>query len=355
MGIPLKIGIMSLAHVHAASYIQTLRHIADIEIRISDPDAPAAAEPFTRGRDFADAHDISYANNYAELLRWEPDAVIITSENSEHRRLVEMAANAHAHILCEKPLATTWSDAIAIRDAVEHAGVHFMMAYPVRFSPSFSELWNAHQRGALGTIVSIRGENNGMLPRERDWFTDPARAGGGALFDHVVHLADLLDSLMGANAVTVTAITNQILHAKRARAETAGLVSICYDNGVIAAIDCSWSQPDTAARWGGVWLHVLGTQGTVDVDFFGAGVRGIDAETGRTLDFAFGADLDGVLVEEFLTMIRDDVPRQPDLAVGLRTLAPVLAAQQSARTGQTVSLSELGLDLTKEAPRSLQL
>ncbi|WP_443027319.1 Gfo/Idh/MocA family protein [Sphingomonas sp. LR61] len=85
----------------------------------------------------------------------------------------------------------------------------------------------------------------------RSWFTEPELSGGGAIVDHVVHIADLLEGLMGSAPVTVTAVANRTLHAARAQAETAGLVTITYANGVVAAIDCSWSKPDTSAVWVG--------------------------------------------------------------------------------------------------------
>ena len=45
------------------------------------------------------------------LFDTRPDGVIVCAENAEHRRLVELAAAAGAHVLCEKPIATTLADA----------------------------------------------------------------------------------------------------------------------------------------------------------------------------------------------------------------------------------------------------
>src|SRR5581483_4189999 len=200
-----------------------------------------------------------------------------TSENARHRPLAELAARHGAHILCEKPLATTWADGQAMVDAAAAAGVLLMMAYPVRFASAFGRLRAEHAAGRLGDIVSIRGTNNGKLPTERAWFGQPELSGGGAFVDHVVHVADLIDALIGSPPVSVTAVSNRKLHAARAAVETAGLVLVGYANGVIAAIDCSWSRPETAPTWGGLTFHVTGTQGTVDLDLFGAGARGLDA------------------------------------------------------------------------------
>lgn len=340
---PLRVAVMSFAHTHAIGYLSALRDLPDVEVRGSDPDAPASDPARTsivdlRGRDLASALGVDYADTYAELLAWQPDAVIVTSENARHRELVELAAAAGAAILCEKPLATTWEDGLAMRDAVERAGVMLMMAFPVRFASTFDKLRAAHEGGALGEVFSIRGSNNGMLPLTRDWFTEPELSGGGALVDHVVHIADLLEALRGVPVASVTAVANGVLHAGRAKAETAGLVTLTYEDGVIAAIDCSWSQPDTSPIWGGLKLSVAGSRGTVDIDFFAPSVRGIDAATGAARVLPYGPNFDEAMITTFLAAVRGGTQPQPDIAVGLRTLAVVVGAQESVRTERTVEV-----------------
>lgn len=334
---PLKIGIMSFAHTHAAGYARLLRDQPGIEVRGSDPGPHPAAE--VRGSVLAAQLGIGYCDSYAGLMDWGPDAVLVTSENARHRPLAELAARGGAHILCEKPLATTWADGQAIVDAAAAAGVVLMMAYPVRFASAFTRMKADYAAGQLGELIAIRGTNNGMLPAERAWFADPELACGGALVDHVVHLADLIDALTGAQPVSVTAITNRKLHAGRAAAETAGLVLVSYDTGVSAAIDCSWSRPATAPTWGGLTLSVAGTLGTADADFFGPRSRGLDAATGRPVELPYGPDLDAALLAAFVAAARTGGQRQPDGPAGLRTLEVMLGAQLSARTGQTVTLA----------------
>ena len=92
---------MSFAHHHAEAYVQNLRQISGATlIGIADEDA-------ARGRHFARRYDAPFFTTYDALLDANPDGVIICSENSKHRPLVELAAGAGVHVLCEKPLATT--------------------------------------------------------------------------------------------------------------------------------------------------------------------------------------------------------------------------------------------------------
>lgn len=336
---PLRIGVLSFAHTHAISYLAALRAMPDVEVVGTDPDGTSTGTDLVdlRGRELAEALDVPYVDTVEDLLAQGVDAVVVTSENARHRALVEQAAAAGAHVLCEKPLATTWEDGLAMRAAADAAGVLLMVAFPVRFAGTFVRLSATKRAGRLGEVLSVRGANNGMLPLTRSWFTEPELSGGGAIVDHVVHIADLLDALLdGTPAVTVTAVTNRVLHAARARAETAGLVTITYADGTIAAIDCSWSRPDTSPTWGGLALTVVGTEGSVDVDFFRPSVRGLEAASGRSVVLPYGPDFDAAMLDTFVAAVRSGEQPQPDAAVGLRTLAVVLAAQESAASGETV-------------------
>lgn len=334
----LRVGILSFAHVHAAVYAGLLRDWPGVEVLVADPDGSDAGE--LRGRALADELEVDYVDDYEQLFDWAPHAVIVTAENSRHRALVERAAAVGANVLCEKPLATTLEDAAAMLDACERAGVTLMTAYPVRFSPVMDRLRSLVSSGALGTVLAATGTNNGKLPTERSWFTDPELAGGGALVDHVVHLADLLDALTGLRPLRVHAATNGILHSDTPglAVETGGLVTVTYEDGLIATIDCSWSQPDGAPTWGGLTLDVVGTRGIAAIAPFAQAVGGF-AESGRAgIHLPYGSDVDRLMLAEFLGAIREGRAPQPDGAVGVRTLSIVLAAQESVRTGLPVDL-----------------
>jgi 1,5-anhydro-D-fructose reductase (1,5-anhydro-D-mannitol-forming) len=332
----LKVAIMSFAHVHSLSYASLLQDYDDVELRTSDPGPHPAGE--VRGLELAQQLGVAYVDTYEELLAWGPDAVIVTAENTRHRVLVEAAAAAGAHILCEKPIATSLEDAVAMREAVQRAGVSLMVAMPMRFSSSFRTLVAAHAAGDLGEIVAIHGSNNSKLPSERAWFTDPSLSGGGALIDHIVHIADLIAELTRARPVSVTAIVNRALNAERARAETGALVTLSYDDGMIAAIDSSWSQPETAPTWGGLALTADGTEGSISIDFFRPRLVGLDSTTGIPIEIPYGPDFDDAMLRAFLDGVRDGAAPEPGPDAAIDALRIVLAAQESAARGTTVAL-----------------
>src|SRR5690606_5292789 len=295
------------------------------ELVIADPDG------------FGDLQGEDVVGSYEEA--WDawpdgPDAIVVTSANAHHRDLVLEAARRGVHVLCEKPLATSVADAEKMVAACREAGVVLMTAFPVHFSPAVEALRSAIADGTLGEVIGLTGTNNGKLPAGRDWFTDVDLAGGGSLVDHTVHIAEILDSVFGA-PTTVHAVANQILYADRAGegAETGGLVTLTYDSGLVATIDCSWSQPADAPTWGGLRLQALGTGGQLQIDAFAQHVGG----PGQWLPY--GSDLDGLLLEAFLDAVRAGQAVDPTGEVGLRTVKIVAAAQESVRTGQPVALA----------------
>lgn len=332
----LRVGLLSFAHPHAVSYARYLAAAPGVEAVGTDVGDP---DPGTlRGQEFADQVGLRYAPDVSTVLAERPDAVVVAAENIEHRSLVEQAVAAGAHVLCEKPLATTSADAEAMVQAAREAGVLLMTAYPVRFSPEFAELVTRVRSGQLGQLISVHGTNNGKMPlAARSWFTDPARSGGGALVDHVVHVADLLDELLGEPAAEVHAVTNRILRADAGRdVETGAALNIRYPSGVIAQIDSSWSQPESAPTWGGLTLEVHGTKGSMRIDPFNSHVAGYGSDD--ALWEPFGADLDGAMIGEFLDAVRTGRTPQPDGETGARTLAIVTAAQRSAAIGEIVAV-----------------
>ena len=324
---PLKVALMSCAHTHAVSYASQLGGRTDVELVVADPDG------------YGDVRGERVVPSYEEAWgAWPegPDAIVVTSANAHHKDLVLEAARRGVHVLCEKPLATTVADAEAMVAACREAGVVLMTAFPVHFSPAVEALRTAVADGTLGEVIGLTGTNNGKLPAGRDWFTDVELAGGGSLVDHTVHIAEILDAMFGEPA-TVHAVSNRILYADRAGegAETGGLVTLGYASGMVATIDCSWSQPADAPTWGGLRLQAVGTGGQLQIDAFAQHVGGHDQW------LPYGTDTDGLLLEAFLDAVRAGEAVAPTGDVGLRTVRVVAAAQESVRTGQPVALADV--------------
>jgi predicted dehydrogenase len=329
----MKIGILSFAHLHAEAYIDNVRAIPGVDLLgIADNDP-------VRGVEFASKFGARLFSSYESLLAETPDGVIICSENANHRKLVELAAAAGVHVLCEKPLATTVEDAQAIVATCQKAGVMLMTAFPMRFSTPILEVKKMLDANGLGQVYAINGTNQGECPKHlRAWFVDKHLAGGGALMDHIVHLADILRWTLKSDVTEVYAQSNDILYAGETEVETGGLVMLTFASGTIATIDCSWSKPPYYPTWGGLSMELIGEKGLVTVNAFKQNLT-VYAHSRKRPAYAYwGSDANQAMIDEFVAAIREQRPPRVTGEDGLRAVEIVAAAYESVKTGMPVTL-----------------
>lgn len=327
----MKIGILSFAHHHAEAYIANLRALPGVEVLgVSDEDQE-------RGKRFADQYGVRFYVSYADLIQDRPDGVIICSENSKHRPLVELVAAEGVSILCEKPLATTLADSRAVVDACDRAGVLLMTAFPMRFSAPLLELKARLDAGDFGRVLCFNATNQGELPtKHRAWFVDPDLAGGGAIMDHTVHLVDVMRWYLGSEVSQIYAQSNRIFHANEVVVETGALEMLTFQSGVFASIDASWCRPPYWPTWGGLTFEMVTERGAVIVDAFKQNLTVYSHRWQRPQWYYWGSDMNQAMVAEFVAAIREQ--RQPKVTGvdGLRAVEVALAAYRSAETGQPV-------------------
>jgi predicted dehydrogenase len=330
----MKIGVMSFAHHHAEAYIHNLSLIEDVEL------IGVADEDVERGKKFAGQYGTRLFASYGDLLSAGPDGVIVTSVNSQHRFLVEMAAAAGVNVLCEKPLATTQEDARAIVEACDQASVRLMTAFPMRFSTPLLEIKARLDAGDFGDVYAFKAVNQGELPiNHRDWFVDKQLSGGGAVMDHTVHLVDIMRWYLGSEVQQVYAQTNKIFHAGEVQVETGALEMLTFQDGTFASIDASWSRPPYWPTWGGLAFEMITQRGAVVVDAFKQMLTVYQQSLQRPSWAFWGSDPNQAMIDEFVNAIREERSPKVTGLDGLRAVEVALAAYQSAETGQPVELA----------------
>lgn len=323
-----RVGILGVAHLHVDAYVGNLRTSGAVVAGVYDPDPQRARSWGARNE--VDVQDID------SLLDSKLDGVVICSETAHHCALVERAAAAGCAVLCEKPLGVAHEDSARIVAACETAGVTLMTAFPVRFHPAVQQLHAMVAAGDLGAVRAFTGTNQSVMPlHERAWFAEPSLSGGGAMMDHIVHLADLFCWLAGAAPEQVYAVGNRIVHSDVVGVETSGLVMLNYDGGIFASIDCSWNRPLDYPSWGGIALSVVGDNGTVEVD----PMRQRLAQFGGSRQYSWapwGPDTNQLMIDEFVAAIR--AKREPAITGrdGLVATTVALTALESAAAGEPV-------------------
>lgn len=327
----LKAVMASFAHPHANSYANCLARREDTRICgvYDDDDA--------RGRAAADRLGVPFDNNLSVLLdRLKPDFAVICSENAAHRRDAESCAAAGVHALCEKPIAHTLEDARAMMAAFERAGRILSVAFPVRYSPPVARLREKILAGEIGRPLAASCTNHGRMPP--GWFLDAALAGGGAVIDHTVHVADALRWILGADAVEVYAeVGHSLLHPK-VGIDDAGLLSVKFEGGFFATIDTSWSRPKSFPTWGDVTINIFGEAGAIELDAFAQNAFCSDDRAGMSVLKGWGDNMDALLIDDFVRAAREGDPAPVPALDGLKALEIALAAYESARRAAPVAL-----------------
>lgn len=330
----LRLGILSFAHLHAEGYQALLRQMPGVElVGFSDEDKE-------QGERFARQCGICWFSKHQDLLKEGLDGVIVCSENARHLELVHMAAEAGCHILCEKPVEATLDAALAMWKITELHAVRFMTAFPMRFAPSARAVQGMIRSGQLGRIYGVNGVNHSEIPKaHRAWFADKKLAGGGAVMDHTVHLADLLRWYFQAEVEEVYAEVDNLFYPGEVDVDTAGLILLKMTNGVQASIDCSWSRPTWYPRWGHLKMEVVGEQGAVVMDSFSQHVTLYSRGAARNPSWVgFGPDANRVMLEEFVASIREQREPSVNFKDGLEALRVALTAYESATTHTPVKL-----------------
>lgn len=328
----MKVGIISFAHMHALSYAKYLVQHSEAELAgIWDADQQ-------RGNQMATQYDTKFYENLDELLNTNINAVIICSENINHKEHVMSAASYKKHILCEKPIATEVDDAIAMIDACSEHNVILQVAYPVRFIPAIQKVKDIIQSGEIGEIIAVNATNHGQMPG--GWFIEKELSGGGAATDHIVHIMDLLRWMLKDEVKNVYAELDTRFYD--IDVEDCGIVMLEMDSGTIVSIDPSWSRPKTFPTWGDVTMEIVGTEGTLSVDAFKQHSVFYNDHDGKIVHQPWVDDMDEGLVNDFIQCVKSGNKPSITGMDGLRTLEVVKAAYQSNELKKTVLLTRNG-------------
>lgn len=168
------------------------------------------------------------------------DIVSIATPPNSHKDIALMALEVGKHVLVEKPLALSESDARAIKDAAIRndriASVDFML----RYNPIIEQLEEIVRQEVLGKLRRIDLRNYAMLDQtpEGHWFWNP-QVSGRILLEHGVHFFDIAHALTQSRAEDVFAVSQE----RKPGIEDRMFATVVYENGIIGTFWHSFSRP----------------------------------------------------------------------------------------------------------------
>ena len=335
---PLRVGIIgagNIARNHAKGYLA-----AGVQIVAIADTHPATLEK--RATEWSVPHAFA---DYRDLLALPGlDAVSICTPNAAHYAPTIAAAAAGVHVLCEKPISLSLTEADEMIDACHAAGVVLQTDHHLRANRAVARAKAMIDAGDLGRITYVR------LRQAHDWsgraevpvgFRTRSLAGGGTLLDNGCHLFDLARYL-GGPVAEVFCRTATLKFA--IELEDTAAVSLRFESGALGQIETAW----TATGWDQAF-SVDGTRGSLEysertgrpiLQHVFRDVANITWDEPESESWQAPAGLDHTrAVASFVAAIRGQVPVACTGEDGRDAVRLALASYESARIGQPVIIT----------------
>jgi predicted dehydrogenase len=229
-----------------------------------------------RARETAARFNVPRTAGWAELPALldteKPDFIDIITPPETHLELVTLAAARGIAIICQKPLAPTWDEAVAVVATARRASVRFLVHENWRWQPWYREMKRQLDNGALGDLFSIAvrmrmGDGwpaDAYLARQPFFRTYPRLL----VYETGVHFLDTFRFLGGE----ITSVYARLQKRNPAIAgEDAGQIVCGFARGGTAILDASrYNEANTAdARYTFGTVRLDGSKGHLELDLEG--------------------------------------------------------------------------------------
>jgi UDP-N-acetylglucosamine 3-dehydrogenase len=280
-------------------------------------------------------------DDYSEMLKTErPDAVSVSVPTAMHEEVATAALQAGAHVLVEKPIASTVREGERLIALADKLNRKLMVGHIVRFNPAIRALREKLQNNELGRIFQVVCRRVGPFPaRIRDV---------GVVIDLAPHDIDVMRYLLGTSPERIYAEIEQRVHTEH---EDLVFALLHFPNQVTGAIEINWLTPTKVRE-----ISVLGERGMFVVndltqDLFFYENAATNGELWPALGTIKGVS-EGSMVrysldryeplraelESFIEAIVQDLSIPISGQDGLEALRLALAMIESGRTNQVIKV-----------------
>jgi len=280
----LKVGILGagfMGQTHAQAY----KNIDGVElVAVADTNKEKAAE-------FGKKYNARVYDDVEKIIeRSDINIVDICLPTLLHEDCTVKAAKAGKHVFCEKPIALTLEQADNMIEAIDKAGVKFMVAHVVRFWPGYLEAKQIIDANEVGSPLHISAHRMCEAPTwsENGWLVDSKRSGGVPI-DMQIHDIDYINWIFGKPSEVFA----QAVEARKDGQDHVSVV-LRYPDKRQALIETGWMMPKGFPFTSGI--RILCEQGCIEYLFRTSGnVEGRD--TAQTSFVVYKKDAGGVSKE----------------------------------------------------------
>lgn len=343
----LKVGLIGCGQVAQSVHLKILTRLPQVEvIALAETDAERR-EKASRMAPKAIAFD-----NYQDLLAMRDlDAVVICLPPSLHADATIAALEKSKHVYLEKPFAMNLNEGKRILQAWQKTGVVGMMGFNYRRNRLYQATRECIQSGKLGSLISVRSVFSTAAKTLTDW-KQTRSCGGGVLLDLASHHIDLVRFLFGQEVREVGAA----MRSHKSEDDSA-MLQLQLDKGLLVQSFFSLSSVEENR------FEIYGDSGKLSVDLYLSLEVEISESTQKLARLKQVGRVARSLVKSsyileklrspnrepsyqsslihFVEASLNDRPATPDFWDGYCNQAILEAAEESARTGRVISLSDL--------------
>lgn len=219
-----------------------------------------------RAREIGERFHVPYYTDMHNMMRSEAvDVVVVLTESGLHAEHVISLAPYGKHLVVEKPMALTLTDADRMIAACDRAGVKLFVVKQNRFNVPVIKLREALEMGRFGKLVL--GTVRVRWCRTQEYYDQDKWRGtwamdGGVLTNQASHHIDMLEWMMG-EVESVYAISSTAL--VDIETEDTAVVTLRFRNGALGVIEATTAARPTDLEGS---ISILGEKGAVEIAGF---------------------------------------------------------------------------------------
>jgi predicted dehydrogenase len=258
---PYKVAVIGLIHSHEGTWLPRMARSPQIKLVGIAETIPELVQ---QAKERQGAKDVPFFDDYKKMLDdTKPDFVWAFVENNRHLEILRECAPRHIHVIYEKPLASTYKDALAMQDLAKKYDVKVMCNYQMAWWPANQLAHDEVGKDTVGKPWRLHGivghggpGSTGPGKYFFDWLTDPVKNGAGALMDFGCYNALWSLWYMG-RPETVYAEAIHLRPETFPKVEDSATLVLKYKNG-INIFEGSWDLPRSFQD-----LEIFGSRGSI--------------------------------------------------------------------------------------------
>jgi predicted dehydrogenase len=330
-----RYAVVGLGHIAQIAILPAFRKAANSELFALVSGNSDKLEQL--GKKYGLPHLYSY-EDYSRALS-NVDAVYLALPNHLHREYAVRAAAAGVHVLCEKPMAVTSEDCLAMIQAANENHAKLMIAYRLHFEAGNLEAIHLARGGKLGNPRIFTSEFSQQVADDNVRVKEPNARGGGPVYDMGVYCINAARYLFGSEPTEVFAATARSEDKRFEQVEEMATVVMHFSEERLASFTCSFGASDVSR------YCLIGTKGILRSDPAYEYAMAIKqqitiGEKSKTKTFPKRDQFAAQLVYFSDCILKDKQP-EPSGIEGLADVRVVEAIYESAQTKKAIRMPEL--------------